>query len=129
MFGIGSTELVIIIVVALVVIGPQKLPEMMRTLGKGLAEFKRVGQDVKETLDNEVKQAEDEIKKQEQEVKEAAKSAAREKAEAVLENGGKSETEDAAKEDGSMASKNESDASPATSASVDGETAKGGGAA
>jgi len=43
MFGIGGPELLIICVVALIVIGPQKLPEMLRSLGKGVAEFKRVG--------------------------------------------------------------------------------------
>lgn len=85
MFGIGSTELIIIIIVALIVIGPQKLPEMMRAVGKGLAEFKRVGQDVKDTLDREVKQAEQDIKTQQEAVKEAAKKAAMQKAEAVLE--------------------------------------------
>ncbi|MDD4464682.1 MAG: twin-arginine translocase TatA/TatE family subunit, partial [Desulfobacterales bacterium] len=36
MFGIGSTELLVILVVALIVIGPSKLPDIMRTLGKGM---------------------------------------------------------------------------------------------
>ncbi len=62
MFGIGSTELLIIVVVALIVIGPKKLPEMMRTLGKGLAEFKSMGSDVKRTLDREIEQAEQDIR-------------------------------------------------------------------
>lgn len=92
MFGIGSTELLIILVVAIVVIGPKKLPEMMRTLGKGMAEFKRVSTDVKDTLDKEVRQAEEEIKKQEREVKEAAKKAAFKDAESVLKEPEKTET-------------------------------------
>lgn len=92
MFGIGSTELIIIIIVALIVIGPQKLPEMMRSVGKGLAEFKRVGQDVKDTLDKEIKQAETDIKKQEESVREAAKKAAMQKAEAVLAGDSSSES-------------------------------------
>lgn len=62
MFGIGSTELLIIVVVALIVIGPKKLPDMMRTLGKGLAEFKHMGADVKRTLDREIEQAEQDIR-------------------------------------------------------------------
>lgn len=64
MFGIGSTELLIIAVVALLVIGPQKLPQVMRTLGKGLAEFKRMSSDVKHTLDAEIDRAEREERKQ-----------------------------------------------------------------
>jgi sec-independent protein translocase protein TatB len=58
MFGIGGPELLIICVVALIVIGPKKLPDLMRSMGKGLAEFKRVSNDVKSTLDDEVKKAE-----------------------------------------------------------------------
>jgi sec-independent protein translocase protein TatB len=65
MFGIGGPELLIICLVALVVIGPKKLPEMLRSLGKGVAEFKRVGNDVKSTLDDEVNKAETEARKRE----------------------------------------------------------------
>ncbi|MDD3311963.1 Sec-independent protein translocase protein TatB [Pseudodesulfovibrio sp.] len=65
MFGIGGPELLIICIVALIVIGPKKLPEMLRSLGKGLAEFKRVGNDVKSTLDQEVDRAEAEARKRE----------------------------------------------------------------
>ena len=57
MFGIGSTELVVILIVALIVIGPSKLPEIMRTLGKGLAEFRRMSSDVKSTFEAEVDRA------------------------------------------------------------------------
>jgi len=46
MFGIGVTELMVILVIALVVLGPQKLPEVAKLLGKGLAEFRRATADV-----------------------------------------------------------------------------------
>ncbi|MUM76315.1 twin-arginine translocase subunit TatB [Pseudodesulfovibrio sp. F-1] len=65
MFGIGGPELLIICVVALIVIGPKKLPAMLRSLGKGMAEFKRVTTDVKSTLDDEVKKAEAAARKRE----------------------------------------------------------------
>lgn len=46
MFGIGVPELVVILVVALVVLGPAKLPEVAKLLGRGLAEFRRATADV-----------------------------------------------------------------------------------
>jgi len=51
MFGIGLPELIIIMVIALIVIGPNKLPDAARALGKGMREFKKATQDLKDTLD------------------------------------------------------------------------------
>lgn len=50
MFGIGPWELLVIVVVALLIFGPQKLPELARTLGKGLAEFRRASNELRQTL-------------------------------------------------------------------------------
>lgn len=54
MFGIGSTELLVILVVALIVIGPSKLPQIARGVGKAFGEFKRASNDLKRTIDHEV---------------------------------------------------------------------------
>lgn len=51
MFGIGPSELVIILVIALLVLGPKRLPELAAGLGKGLAEFRRATADINAELD------------------------------------------------------------------------------
>jgi TatA/E family protein of Tat protein translocase len=48
MFGIGMPELLLILAVALVVLGPKKLPELARALGKGMAEFRRATDELKD---------------------------------------------------------------------------------
>lgn len=53
MFGIGMPELLLILAVALIVIGPKKLPDIARALGKGLAEFRRATDDLKNTINEE----------------------------------------------------------------------------
>ena len=50
MFGIGAQELVLILVVALLVFGPKRLPDLARTLGRGLSEFRRASNDLRQNL-------------------------------------------------------------------------------
>jgi Tat protein translocase TatB subunit len=58
MFGIGMPELLLILALALIVIGPKKLPDIAKALGRGLAEFKRATDEMKSTFHEEVKTAE-----------------------------------------------------------------------
>ena len=48
MFGIGMPELLLILALALIVLGPKKLPELARALGKGMAEFRRATDELKD---------------------------------------------------------------------------------
>ena len=50
MFGIGMPELLLILALALIVLGPKKLPELARALGKGMAEFRRATDELKDEL-------------------------------------------------------------------------------
>lgn len=51
MFGIGFSELVLILIIGLIVLGPEKLPGLARALAKGLNEFKKAATDIKSSFD------------------------------------------------------------------------------
>ncbi len=53
MFGLGMPEILMILAIALIVIGPKKLPDLAKTLGRAMGEFKRSAQDFKQSLDVE----------------------------------------------------------------------------
>jgi Tat protein translocase TatB subunit len=66
MFGIGFQELIIIAVIALIVVGPKKLPDLAKTLGKSFGEFKKategMTEELKDTLKEDKKQDDDGLK-------------------------------------------------------------------
>jgi Tat protein translocase TatB subunit len=62
MFGIGVPELLIILVVALIVLGPKRLPEVAKSLGKAFAEFRRATSDLSEELNEARAALEEEVR-------------------------------------------------------------------
>jgi len=71
MGSLGMQELIVIFILALIVFGPRKLPELGKTIGKGLAEFKKASNELKHTWEEEVR-----LDKEKEEVSEILKDSA-----------------------------------------------------
>jgi TatA/E family protein of Tat protein translocase len=69
MWNLGFPEIVIIFIVALVIFGPRKLPELGRSLGRGLSEFKRASNELKRTWEDEVEAVKHEVDLEQDELK------------------------------------------------------------
>lgn len=54
MFGLGATELIFIFILALLIFGPKKLPQIGRTIGKGMAEFRRASTELQRAVNTEI---------------------------------------------------------------------------
>ena len=61
MFGLGFPELILIFVVALLVFGPKKLPDLGKSIGRAMAEFKKAQQDLQDSIQSEMKDVEKSI--------------------------------------------------------------------
>jgi sec-independent protein translocase protein TatA len=65
MFGMGIGELLVIFVIALVVFGPKRLPEIGRSVGRALAEFKKASQEFQDSIQQEMREAEKQVNTEE----------------------------------------------------------------
>jgi len=59
MFNIGTPELILILVVALIILGPRRLPELAKSLGRSLREFQKAADDVKDSLTRDIREEND----------------------------------------------------------------------
>ncbi len=76
MFGIGTSELLLILVVALIVLGPKNLPKIAQSLGKAMGQFQKASRDFQRTINTEIALEEEAEKKKEQENKNIEKDKA-----------------------------------------------------
>lgn len=66
MFGLGTQELIFIIIIILILFGPKKIPELMQSLGKGLRQFRKAQEEIQKDINNALNTEPKEDKKKEE---------------------------------------------------------------
>jgi sec-independent protein translocase protein TatA len=89
MGSLGMQEIIIIFVLALIIFGPRKLPELGKTIGKGLAEFKKASNELKQTWEDEVR-----LDKEKEAITEIAKDGTIQPSEILSDNNNSAEPKD-----------------------------------
>lgn len=64
MFGLGISEIIVIVVAALIFVGPKQLPEFIKSAGKLFVQVRRAANEVKSTVDGVIREAEEEVRKE-----------------------------------------------------------------
>ena len=64
MFGLGISEIIVIVVAALIFVGPKQLPEFIKSAGKLFVQIRRAANEVKSTVDGVIREAEEEVRKE-----------------------------------------------------------------
>jgi len=77
MFNLGMPELIVIFIVALLIFGPKKLPELGKSLGRAIGEFKRTSQEVRDSLETEIEtdKIKEDLLKEQKEIQESLNEA------------------------------------------------------
>ena len=75
MFGMGMPEILLILAIALIILGPKKLPEIAKSLGRGIAEFKKATRDFKQSVevDNDFKEAKETLQEMKKDVEQSVR--------------------------------------------------------
>ena len=71
MFGLGISEIIVIVVAALIFVGPKQLPEFIKSAGKLFVQIRRATNEVKSTVDGVIREAEEEVRKEAKSISES----------------------------------------------------------